>query len=99
MKNLIWGLILAGTLTATSPAAHAQPAIAEARDARSWQPGVADARGRVINPIFRKEQDRPAPIDRGIDPDTLPAAGDTSHATPSGPQAGVSPVTRREGVR
>jgi hypothetical protein len=69
MKSFWYGAILAGAFVGLVPNAQAQPSTAEAPSARAWPPGVADNRGRVISPIFRKEKNRVAPIDRGVDPD------------------------------
>lgn len=100
MKRFFSGMILAGVLLAPAPVVQAQPpAIAEAQDARSWEPGVADRRGRVINPIFRTEKDRAAPVDRGIDPDTLPSSTGAAGArtAPPASQVVVTPAGREGG--
>ena len=82
MKRFWYGAILAGAVLGLATNSQAQPPAAEAANARAWAPGVADKKGRVINPIVRKEKDRVAPIDRGVDPD---AVSPTASKQPSGP--------------
>jgi hypothetical protein len=91
MKSFWYGAILAGVFLGLAPNTQAQPRSAEAQNARAWPPGVADKRGRVINPIFRKEKNRVAPIDRGVDPDAISPKTATPLAAPTPPPVVVTP--------
>jgi hypothetical protein len=91
MKSFWYGAILAGAFLGLAPNTQAQPPVAEAPNARAWPPGVADKRGRVINPIFRKEKNRVAPIDRGVDPDAVSPKTATPLTAPTPPPVVVTP--------
>ena len=90
-KRFWYGAILAGAVVGLAPNTQAQPPAAEAPDARAAAPGVADKHGRVINPIFRKEKDQPAPIDRGIDPDAVAPNAPKHPSAPPPPPVVVTP--------
>ena len=83
--------VLAGAFLGLAPNTQAQPPAAEAPNARAWAPGVADKKGRVINPIFRKEKDRVAPIDRGVDPDAVSPTTSKQPLAPTPPPVVVTP--------
>jgi hypothetical protein len=91
MKSFWYGAILAAAFLALAPNTQAQSSAAEAQNARAWPPGVADKKGRVINPIVRKEKNRVAPIDRGVDPDAISPKTATPLAAPTPPPAVVTP--------